>query len=192
MSRVQSMNDHEVYFVTFTVVEWADVFTRPSHANVLLEAFRYCQAEKGLVVFAYVIMSNHVHAILTSRHATNTLSDIVRDFKKYTSKRIIEQIKTQPESRREWLLYLFAKAGKYNANNTEYQFWQQDNHPVVITSLKFARQKLDYTHLNPVRAGFVRTAAEWRYSSAAAYLGEDDNPLLSVDFLTLQTTWATL
>jgi putative transposase len=192
MSRVQSMNDHEVYFVTLTVVEWADVFTRPSHVNILLEAFRYCQSEKGLVIFGYVIMSNHLHAILMSRHATNTLSDIIRDFKKFTSKRIIEQIKIQPESRRDWLLYLFERAGKYNPNNTQYQFWQQDNHPVVITSEKFARQKLDYIHLNPVRAGFVRNAADWQYSSAAAYIGEDDNPLLNINFLTLQSIWRTI
>ena len=87
------------------------------------------------------------------------------------------------------MLYLFERAGKYNPNNTQYQFWQQDNHPVVITSEKFARQKLDYIHLNPVRAGFVRNAADWQYSSAAAYIGEDDNPLLNIEFLTVQSIW---
>jgi putative transposase len=80
MSRVQSMNDHEVYFVTLTVVEWADVFTRPSHVNILLAAFRYCQAEKGLVVFGYVIMSNHLHTILMSRQSGNSLNVDMRAY----------------------------------------------------------------------------------------------------------------
>jgi REP element-mobilizing transposase RayT len=67
-----------VYFVTFTVHQWVDVFTRKAYAEILLESLKYCQLTKGLEVFAWVIMSNHCHLILRARN--ENLSDIIRDF----------------------------------------------------------------------------------------------------------------
>ena len=63
------------------------------------EFMQYCIKQKGLQVVAYVIMSNHIHLIVQS--STDDLSGIIRDFKKYTVRRIIESIELVPESRRE-------------------------------------------------------------------------------------------
>jgi putative transposase len=75
------------------------------------------------------------------------------------------------ESRREWLLNSFKKAGAANSNNTKNQFWQQHNHPIELWSPAVIQQKMDYTHDNPVEAGFVENDYEYLYSSARDYCG---------------------
>jgi REP element-mobilizing transposase RayT len=168
MANYRFDNPDGVYFVTFAVVDWVDVFTRKHYAELVLESLRYCQESKGLEIFAWCIMSNHIHLIIR-RKGVSTLSDILRDFKKYTAKTIIEAIQTEPESRREWMLHRFSWAGKQNSNNTHYQFWQQDNHPEELFSDKFIQQKLQYLHENPVKAGIVDEPQYYNYSSAKDY-----------------------
>lgn len=72
-----------VHFVTFTVHQWADVFTRSSYVDILLESLKHCQENKGLEIYAWVVMSNHCHLIISAKN--EDLSDIIRDFKKFTS-----------------------------------------------------------------------------------------------------------
>jgi len=105
------------YFVTITTVGWIDVFTKLIQKQVLINALKYCQKNKGLEIYADCLMSNQtcpersrrVH-ILCKAPENENLSDILRDFKKYTSKKIIETIINFPESRREWMLAAFEKA----------------------------------------------------------------------------------
>ena len=97
---------------------------------------------------AWVIMSNHLHLIVSAKDEEK-LADIIRDFKKYTSKQIIKAIEdNQNESRKEWLIWMFKRAGSRNENNKIYQFWIQDNHPIALTSKEIAVQKLEYLHQN--------------------------------------------
>jgi hypothetical protein len=60
------------------------------------------------------------------------ISDIIRDFKKFTSKEIVKLIQEIPESRRDWLLYRFEFAGKYDNRIIKYKFWQETNHAVLL------------------------------------------------------------
>ena len=100
------------------------------------------------------------------------LENIMRDLKKFTSTEIIKAIKDNPlESRKEWLLKAFAEEGKRNSNNTLNQFWQQDNHPIELYNNKMIEQKLNYTHNNPVKSGFVEKPEDYVYSSARDYAG---------------------
>jgi putative transposase len=165
-------NPDALYFVTFSTVDWIDVFTRIAYKEILLETFRYCIKEKGLIIYGYVIMSNHVHMII-SRKGDNSLSDIMRDMKKFSSVKIIKEIINNPqESRKKWLLYLLSQAGKANSNNKIYQLWQQDNHPIELDPhLDLFEQKLNYIHQNPVTAGWVTEASAYVYSSAGNYEG---------------------
>ena len=133
-----------IYFITFAVVEWIDVFTRKEYSNIVKESLRYCIQHKGLKLHAWCIMSNHVHLIISSE--TNNLSDILRDFKKFTSKAIIEAIQnSKEESRKNWMLWIFKKAGEKNSRNNDYQFWRQDNHPVQLETITFTLDKLNYS-----------------------------------------------
>jgi REP element-mobilizing transposase RayT len=116
-------------------------------------------------------MTNHLHLIISRHDKGETISGIIRDFKKFTSVMLLKAIKEIPESRWEWLLRAFRKAGAKNPNNSRYQVWIQDNHPLELITEKFVRQKLDYIHLNPVRAGIVFQPIDYVYSSATAYAG---------------------
>jgi REP element-mobilizing transposase RayT len=128
-------------------------------------------------------MSNHVHLMISTQFSVHP-SDVLRDFKKFTSKQIIATIenKENPESRRSWLLWLFRQAGEGNSKNTTYQFWQQENHPIELISNNFIDQKLAYIHENPVKAGLVDEPWEYRYSSARDYMNNQKG-LLEVELI---------
>lgn len=115
-------NSEGLYFITFATVQWADVFTRNTYVEIVLDSLRFCQKEKGLRIHAWCIMTNHVHLVISTKFGSHP-PDILRDFKKFTSKQIIAAIedKANPESRRSWLLRLFRQAGEGNSKNTTYQ-----------------------------------------------------------------------
>jgi putative transposase len=156
------------HFVTFTVVGWIDIFSREIYKEKLLESLRFCIKEKGLTVHTWIIMTNHVHLIIRSNR--NKIADIVRDIKKYTSRQIIDIIvQNSKESRKEWMLNIFSFVGKGNNNNKNYQFWQQDYHPVELSTNEKLAQRLVYLHENPVRSGLVWETWHYKYSSAIDY-----------------------
>ena len=164
-------NQEALHFISFATVEWVDVFTRPVYKEVIVESLKYCQQNKGMVLYAWCLMTNHVHMILSS-NGSNKQEDIIRDFKKFTSKRYLELIESNSnKSRRNWMLWIFKSAGGKNSNNTTYQFWRQDNHPIELDSNKLMDQKLEYIHNNPVVEGIVDIPEEYLYSSARNYAG---------------------
>jgi REP element-mobilizing transposase RayT len=109
------------HFITATVVDWIDVFTRKVYRDCVIESMDYCIKNKGMVLYGYVIMSNHIHMIIQS--SEGNLSDLIRDFKKFTAKTILEKIQTEPESRREWMLERFKLATESHSRNKNYQFY---------------------------------------------------------------------
>jgi REP element-mobilizing transposase RayT len=135
MSRAYKFHDPEgPYLISYAVVEWIDVLTRPEYKDIVVERLRHCQKDKGLQLFAWVIMSNHVHLIARSAEGSD-LAVIMRDHKKYTSKQIVKAIQeNSTESRREWMLSRFRMAGQANINNKEFQFWRQDNKPLQLAT----------------------------------------------------------
>jgi putative transposase len=175
-------NKEGIHFVTFTVVEWIDVFTRKEYSDILLNSIRHCQQKRGLLVHSWCLMSNHAHWLLSAkRHDT---SEILRDFKKYTSKQLTSAIaNNKHESRRDWMLRIFKELGQTNSRNTNYQFWRQDNHPKECFSSAFTVQKINYIHNNPVVAGIVDKPENYVYSSARDYYYGNRCGLLHVDFL---------
>jgi REP element-mobilizing transposase RayT len=158
----------KAYFVTLTVVGWIDVFTRMNHKLTLINSLQYCQKEKGLVLFGYCIMSSHIHLIARAE-GENSLSDILRDFKKFTSKAIIKQIINEPESRKEWMIEYFKRAGENLKAIQDYKFWQNGNHAEIISSNKFFDEKLEYIHNNPVNELIVERPEDYLFSSARNY-----------------------
>lgn len=167
----QIMDQSAAHFLTFQIVDWIDVFTRKIYKDIIIDSFKYCIEHKGLQIFAYVIMSNHVHLIAQS--SNGTLSENVRDLKKFTSKKIIETIINIRESRREWMLKRF----KFNASriksNKNYQVWTHENHAIWLYSNEFFREKIVYIHNNPVKAGIVEKPEDYFYSSARNYASLD-------------------
>lgn len=169
------------HFVTFSVVGWIDVFSREHYKEIMIESLQYCAEHKGLSLHAWVIMTNHVHLVISSKNAK--LEELVRDIKKFTSKQIIKAISENPqESRKEWMLNIFRFTGSGNKNNKEFQFWKQDYHPVELTTNEMLEQRLLYLHENPVRSGLVWEAWHYKYSSAIDYYTKEKG-LLKIERL---------
>lgn len=174
-------NQEGLHFISFATVGWIDVFTRPIYKNIMLDSLAYCQKEKGLLLYGWCIMTNHIHLIAKAKEGYE-LSNILRDLKRHTSKTIIKAIENnQQESRKEWMISIFSKAGSYNSNNTNYQFWRQDNKPIELFKPETIMTKLNYIHNNPVEQQITEKPEEYLYSSAKNYAGEKG--LLNIDFI---------
>ena len=165
-------NPKGVYFVSFAVVEWIDVLTRNEYKDIIIDSLHYCQKEKGMEVFAWCIMTNHVHLIFRSVHEQKP-ELILGDLKRHTSKVIVKSIIDNPrESRKDWLLEQFKKAASKSSNVNDYQFWRHNNKPIELWSNKVIDEKINYIHNNPVEEGLVFRPQDYVYSSAIDYSGE--------------------
>jgi REP element-mobilizing transposase RayT len=173
MSRKYKFHNPEAaYFVSFATVNWIDVFTRSLYLETLSGSLSYCRKAKSMELFAYCFMPSPVHLIFRSK--TGDPVALLRDFKKFTAKKILNRIEeNSQESRKEWLLWMFERAGRKNPTTTQYQFWQQHNKPIELWSTPVIKQKMDYIHDNPVKAGFVANPEDWKYSSAKNFQGDE-------------------
>ncbi len=161
-------------------MDWVDIFTRKEYRYDIVDSFKYSQENKGLIIYAWCIMSSHLHIICRAKEGFR-LSDIIRDMKKFTAKKIIERIITEPESRREWMVYRFEFAAKFKKQNSKYMFWKKDNHAVLLDTNQMMEQRLHYIHQNPVEAGIVDEPVHYIFSSARDYTGLKG--LLELEFI---------
>jgi REP element-mobilizing transposase RayT len=182
----QIIEQDKLYFVTLQVVDWIDVFSRECYRKIIVENLCHCINNKGLEIYAWVIMSNHIHLLVKSEKSA--LSDTIRDFKSYTAKVILNEIIHGNESRKEWMLRQFTSATLRHKRNANYQFWSHENHAEYIFSNAFMEQKLNYIHNNPVRAGIVFKPEEYKYSSARDY--GDEEGLIPI--IKLMIRWKTV
>jgi len=163
-------NPERLYFISFAVINWIDVFIRRNYVQILIDSLKFCQEKKGLQIHAWCIMTSHVHLIISSNG--DPLPNIIRDFKSFTSTQLKRAIIENPqESRKVWMLKMMEIAGNANGNNNDFQFWQQHNKPIELITNKVIEQKLDYIHFNPVEAGIVDNGIDYLYSSARDYSG---------------------
>lgn len=159
------------HFLTFTICGWIDLFSRKVYKDIIIDALQYAQSNGHLIVNAFVIMSNHIHMIARANEKQGkSLSDIIRDFKKFTHHSMAPVIKSDAESRRQWMLHQFEYYGSTNPKNSGMQIWTNDNHPEECFGGEFTYSKLNYIHQNPVRAGIVSNPEEYIYSSASNYV----------------------
>ena len=159
-----------LHYVTFQIVEWVDILTRQVYRDIVIDSLKYCQQNKQLEIYAFVVMSNHLHLLL--RSGMGKLSDTIREFKSFTAKQILLEIESETESRKDWMLNIFEFAAKKHKRNEKFQVWTHENHPELIYSDKFLFQKMNYIHDNPVRAGIVENPDDYLYSSARDLVGK--------------------
>ena len=125
-------NQDSLYFVTFSVVQWVDLFTRPVYNDILVDNLKYCQKNKGLEIYAWCIMTNHIHLIV-GRDGNNEIQNIIRDYKKYTSVKLVREVEDSIcESRQSWLLKIFSEAAEKSSKHQKYKIWQSDYHPIEL------------------------------------------------------------
>jgi REP element-mobilizing transposase RayT len=171
-----------IYYITTVIYNRLPVFTRPSFIIPLYDSLNFYRHQQDFKLLGYVIMPDHMHLILWP-FGTATVSEIMRDYKKFTSTRIIRQAEVeqieawtaafeQVEQIEAWTA-AFEQAGK-ETGRSDNKVWQDSYWDVNIYTERFLRQKLNYLHRNPVRAGLVAEPGEYMYSSYRNYVyGED-------------------
>lgn len=171
MSRRYKFHDNDkLYFISFAVINRIDFFIRDEYKQELIKSWQHCMEHKGLQIYGWGIMTSHVHMIIGTNE--KKLDEIVGEMKSYTSTRFKILISEHPqESRKEWIIWMIRRAGIRNSNNTDWQFWQQHNKPIEIKDQEMFDKVLQYVHDNPVAAGFVDKAEDWKYSSARDFCG---------------------
>ena len=165
-----------IYYITSVIYNRLEIFTRASFVIPLLDSLSYHRYQYFIKLLGYVIMLDHIHLLIFPK-TEQAVIDFMRDFKRFTSGRITRQAKVEGMSK--WV-EMFETAGT-ETNRAEYKVWQDSFWEQSIYTEKFLKQKLDYIHLNPVRAGIVEAAADYPYSSYRNYyLG--DNQLIEIDY----------
>jgi putative transposase len=172
MSEKYKVRDQErLYFITFAVEGWIDVFTRQQYKDIVIDSLRFCQKEKGLIIYGWCLMTNHIHLIV-GRTVEHRIEEIVRDLKNLLLCRSVAPFESNmQESRRIWMLRLFKSAGLDSKKHINYKFWQNEYHPVELNTKEMMDQKLEYIHDNPVKEGIVERPEDYIYSSARDYTG---------------------
>jgi len=184
MPRYKVYDQKGLNYLTLSIVGWVDIMSRKIYRDIVVDSLKYCQEHKDLLIFGYVIMTNHVHIIVQIKEDSNhELSGVIRDFKKFTAHKFIAFLEGSGESRRAWMMEVFKKFGKTKGGNRKYQIWTNNNHPIELYSPKVIWQKLDYIHQNPVKAGIADKPEEYLYSSARNYYMEENEFLLAIDLL---------
>ena len=178
MDRYLFIDGMSTYFCTFTVVDWLPFFVKPTFTDIVSESLVFCSENKGLKIHGYVIMPNHIHAILSDETSDNQkLHKTISEFRSFTGHKLAGLIdNTCPTS---WMNIL------REASETDRQrrIWQSGWHAEAVVNQDFFAQKLTYIHNNPVRAGFVEFPEHWVHSSARLWLlGEKGQVPISLEF----------
>jgi REP element-mobilizing transposase RayT len=159
--RINNEYENLTHFLTITVIEWIDIFTKLEYFDLIIDSMLFCQKNKGLELYEYVIMPNHLHIIARANNGYK-LSQIISDFKKHTTLEIIKKIKMD---NRHYIWNLIQNSFEIKNGYTN-QVWMRENYAEPILSDKFLQQKIKYIHDNPVKRGFVSKPEDWLYSSA--------------------------
>ena len=173
--RIHNEDENLTHFLTITVIEWIDIFTKPQYSQIIIDSLKYCRENKGLLLYEFIVMTNHLHLIAKAKEG-NKLSQIISDFKKHTTREILKELE---KDNRKYILNLiknsFAKKKDYQS-----QIWQRENYPEAITSEKFLKEKTIYLYNNPVKKGYVASPEYWLYSSARNRI-LNDNSIIELD-----------
>ncbi len=170
-SRYKIFDNEFPYFVTGTIIQWLPLFSNPEVAQIVLDSLVFMQESDRLILYAYVVMENHFHMVVSSTELSKQLGD----FKSFTARKIIDnyiQKDAMP------VLKALSNGKRFHKKDRKYQFWQEGNHPQQIQTREMMIQKIEYIHNNPVRRGYVNDPVHWRYSSAGNY--ETGSGLISV------------
>jgi REP element-mobilizing transposase RayT len=150
------------HFVTCTTINWIALFSSKKIVSILIDSLKFLQENKRMEIYAYVILENHIHLIVSSEK----LSKEISNFKSYTARTIIDFLK---EKKAKHILNLLNFFKLKHKQDRDYQVWQEGSHPVCINNEQIMRQKIEYIHHNPVKRGYVDIPEHWRYSSARNY-----------------------
>ena len=169
-TRYKFVEQNGTYFITATIVEWLPVFTSEKYFEIVIDSLKFCQINRGLEIYAYVVLDNHLHLVVSGPEISKTIAS----FKKFTARNIVSELQ---QDQKNWLLNQLAYFKKKYKLDSVHQVWQEGVHPQLITSEDMLKQKIEYIHNNPVKRGLIDQPEYWRYSSARYYILGDDSIL---------------
>ena len=153
------ITEHPQFF-TATILDWKKLLKPDKYKDIIIGSLEFLVTNKRVEVNGFVIMENHIH-ILWQMMAGIKPEAVQRDFLKFTAQRLKNDLnRNHPE-----LLQHF----KVSAKDRDYQFWQRNALSIELTSLAMFKQKLEYIHYNPVRAGLCLLPEDYKYSSCRFY-----------------------
>lgn len=164
-----------IYYITSVIYNRLKIFMRPSFIIPIIDSLNYYRYQYSVKIIGYVIMPDHIHLLIFPK-MEQAVTDFMRDFKRFTSGRITRQAKVEGKS--EWI-QAFEQAGA-ETERAEFKVWQDSFWEQCIYTEDFLQQKLNYIHLNPVRAGIVKEAEAYSYSSYGNYY-LNDHHLIEID-----------
>ncbi len=170
-----NLTDENIFFVTTTIVGFTRVFVKEIYCKILIENILHYQKKYKFKILAYVIMPSHFHWIVIVDKNFGTISDIMRDIKKYSAWDIMDEIMKNDKD----LMSVFIEEAKKYPNHKR-KFWMQRFDDEVIRNEKMFLTKLHYIHNNPVETGLVNKPESYKFSRAQNYVYAD-NSILEVD-----------
>lgn len=171
-----NLTSETFFFVTTTVVSFLDVFSNYKCCEALITNIKFYQTRFEFEILGYVIMPSHFHWIVEVKPELGTISDIMRDIKKYSAWDIMEILKQENKND---LLNVFERNAK-EFEDRKRKFWMKRFDDQVIRDQKMFWTKLNYIHQNPVEAGLVERPEQYKYSSARNYIN-GDHSIISVN-----------
>jgi REP element-mobilizing transposase RayT len=164
-SRYKIYEEHYPYFITSTIKDGLPLLSKPELAHIVFESLTFLQVERKVIVYGYVIMTNHFHAIVKGEDLAKKL----RLTKSFMARRMVDVMIRNGNNK---LLSQIAFRKLRHKFKSDYQVWEEGFHPKQLFNYEIVTQKLKYIHDNPVKAGYVDRPEHWRYSSARDYFGE--------------------
>ena len=152
-----------LYFITASIIEWRHLFITPQYANIPLNSLAWMQGRRRILLFAFVTMPSHLHAII--KPIGNTIGTVLQQFGSFTAHQVLKKLRADHQ---QDLLNLFQETKRDSRH--EHSIWQ-DIQAKNIYSMDFLKQKMEYVHQNPVNKDWklVEDRADYVYSSAGYY-----------------------
>lgn len=164
MKLFKSNEPNTFHYVTLVTYERVAVFRSDRACEIFVRTLDEVRAIFPYKLVGYVIMPDHAHAIVNN--ASGTISDWLMRVRGNSAREILGWLR---ENGHVQSLKKLALTPPQKRNHT-HAVWQKDPSVIDLWSPKFIRQKLNYLHLNPVRAGLCEHPAQWKWSSCMAYL----------------------
>jgi putative transposase len=160
------------YFITFQTVDWIDIFIRPVYKQVIVHTLNHFIDSKGLELYAWCLMPHHLHLLARADNGP-VIAEVEKEYKTFTTTKILEAIDTEPAIRKEWMMERFENFGNKMGSMKKYHVWQNCSNPLYIDLEKkdILLEHFEHIHQNPVRDRVVDTPSEYLYSSARDYTG---------------------
>ncbi len=155
----QSAYEAGIFFITLKTIKDLHVFTDKQYFQAIIDSLRYCQEHKGLLLYAYAILINHLHLIFSANNGQEV--EFLRDFKRHTTKVTLELLR-KDNREKELNLLRYSAIGR---KRTFFRLWKKAVHPEEIKFHDFFQQKVKYVDFNPVHHNIVEDIEMYPYSS---------------------------